>query len=84
MIEPIRVGRHGSRRWRYDGRSSRLAGCMTFTFSEQAEPEQDVGLGCELEDPPPVTHFLQAAFPNTTTIWGPRTQMYEPVGMFHV
>lgn len=84
MIEPVKVGRHGNRRWRYDGRSGRLAGCMTFTLSKQAEPEQDVGLCCKLEDPPPVTHFLQTTFPNTTTIWGPGAQMYEPVGMFHV
>lgn len=75
MIEPVRVGRHGSLRWRYDGRSSRLAGCMTFTLSGQAEPEQDeqdVGLGCKPEDPPPVTCFLQATFPNTNYHLGSR------------
>ena len=73
MIEPVRVGRHhGSGRWRYDGRSSRLAGCMTFTLSGQAEPEQDVGLGCKSEDPPPLTCFLQATFPNTNHHLGSR------------
>ena len=73
VIEPVRVGRHhGSGRWRYDGRSSRLAGCMTFTLSGQAEPEQDVGLGCKSEDPPPLICFLQATFPNTNHHLGSR------------
>lgn len=57
LTSPERRVCHGGQTWQQEGeaqgRSRRLAGYVTFTLSKQAEPEQDVGIGCRPKDPPP-------------------------------